>query len=455
MAQEWGEVQGKRTTSRNQETKSISGDRAMSNLRNKAVESEQALLGCAILNSEWIAQSDITVDDFLRDDHRAIWRAIAGLLENREPVDMVTVYQQLTEAGKDGKRWIDYLTELARNTPSTSNWQGYLSALRRHGQRVKVQEILSSAQENLARGEDVADDTISRLMAINHKSANHDCAIQDAITGAVEHLEAARAGKIHAITTGVPDLDQAVGGWHDSDLIVVAGRPAMGKTAVLMNLLLAGKVPAGVISGEQPRDQVGMRALAIDGSISVQAMRTAQMQEDDWKKLMSSVSKLHKSRIWINDMPSPTLTEIQRQARAWVHRYGVKIIFVDYIQKIEVSGDAKRHEQVGIVVRGLKSLARELNVPIVALAQVKREVENRNDKRPNMGDISDSSEVEKEADQVITLYRDEVYDEDSEHKGIIEFYICKNRHGPTGVVRAVWRGEYMQVKGIAKGYGNG
>lgn len=427
----------------------------MSNLRNKAVESEQALLGSALLNSEWVAQSDITAGDFLRDDHRTIWRAIAGLLEKREPVDLVTVHQELSAMGNDGKRWTDYLVELTRNTPSTSNWRGYLSALRRHGQRVKIQEILSDAQEGLARGDDVADDTITKLMAVNHRAANYESSIQDAITGAVDHLEAARAGKIQTITTGVPDLDMAIGGWHDSDLVVVAGRPAMGKTAVLMNFLLAGGVPAGVISGEQPREQVGMRAIAIDGSVSVQAMRTAQMQADDWKKLMASVSKLHKSQIWVNDMPAPTLTEIQRQARAWVHRHGVKVLFVDYIQKIEVSGDAKRHEQVGIVVRGMKALARELNIPIIALAQVKRDVESRGEKRPNMGDISDSSEVEKEADQVITLYRDEVYNEDTPDKGIIEFYVCKNRHGPTGTIRAVWRGEYMQVKGIAKGYSNG
>lgn len=422
----------------------------MSNLRNKAVESEQALIGAALLNSEWVAQTDITVGDFLRDDHRTIWRAIAGLLEKREPVDLVTVHQELAATGHDGKRWTDYLVELTRNTPSTSNWRGYLEALRRHGQRVKIQEILTDAMEGLHRGDDVADQAITKLMQVNHRSAIHECQIKQALTGAVEHLEAVRDGKITAIGTGLDVLNKALGGWHDSDLIVIAGRPAMGKTAVLMNLMLSAGVPAGLISGEQPREQIAMRSLAIDGGISVQTMRTGQFRQQDWATIFNAVAKVAVKPIWLNDMPTPTLAEVQRQARAWVHRHGVKVLFVDYIQKIEVPGDAKAYERVGIVVRGLKSLARELNIPVIALAQVKRDVDSRGDKRPNMGDISDSSEVEKEADQVITLYRDEVYNDASQDKGIIEFNICKNRHGPTGIVRAVWRGEFMQVRDIAR-----
>lgn len=423
----------------------------MTNLKNKALMAEQSLIGAVLLNSEWVAQCDITADDFLRDDHKTIWRAVAGLLSRREPVDIATVVTELASMGYDGKQWLLYLSEVSRSTPSTAHWSGYLDGLRRHGQRVKIQEILTDAMEGLAKGDDVADDTITRLMAVNQRGAVHECHMSDAIKGAVQHLSDARDGKIKTIATGISDLDNAVGGWHDSDLVVVAARPAMGKTAVMMNFVLSAGVAAGVISGEQPREQVGMRAVAIDGSVSIQGMRTAQLQDDQWQRLMASSKHLHGAPIWINDMPAPTLSEIQRQARSWVHRHGVRIIFVDYIQKIEVGGDAKRHEQVGIVVRGLKSLARELNVPIVALAQVKRDVESRSEKRPTMGDISDSSEVEKEADQVITLYRDEVYDDETPDKGIIEFYICKNRHGPTGTVRAVWRGEYMQVKDIARG----
>lgn len=427
----------------------------MTNLKNKAVMAEQSLIGAVLLNSEWVAQCDIVTDDFLRDDHKTIWRAVASLLGRREPIDLATVVTELSSMGYDGKNWLLYLSEIQRETPSTAHWKGYLDGLRRHGQRVKIQEILTDAMEGLANGEDVADDAITRLMAVNQRGAIHECHMRDAINGAVQHLSDTRDGKIKTTLSGIPDLDEAIGGWHDSDLVVIAGRPAMGKTAVLMNLVLNAGVPAGVISGEQPREQVGMRAVAIDGSVSIQGMRTAKLEDDHWKRLMASSKKLHNAPIWINDMPAPSLTEIQRQARAWVHRHGVRILFIDYIQKIEVGGDAKRHEQVGIVVRGLKSLARELNIPIIALAQVKREVESRSEKRPTMGDISDSSEVEKEADQVITLYRDEVYDDESPDKGIIEFYICKNRHGPTGTVKAVWRGEYMQVKGIVKGYANG
>lgn len=423
----------------------------MSNIRSKAVESEQALIGAAILNSEWIAQCDITADDFLRDDHKTIWRAIASLLSRREPVDFLTVVHELDANGYDGKQWTVYLSQISRSTPTAANWRGYLSALRRHGQRLKVQQILTDALEGLHQGNDVTDETITSLMSVNRKSAVYECEIKQALVGAVDHLEAVRDGKVSAISTGIEVLNQALGGWHDSDLIVVAGRPAMGKTAVLINMMLAAGVPAGLISGEQPREQIALRTMAIDGSVSIQSMRTGNFRQQDWTSIFNSVARISKKPLWLNDMPSPTLAEIQRQARAWVHRHGVKALFVDYIQKIDVPGDVKPTERVGIVTRGLKSLARELNIPVIALAQVKREVETRSCKIPTMGDISDSSEVEKEADQIMTLYRDEVYNEESQDKGIIDFNICKNRHGPTGIVRAVWRGEYMQVKDIARG----
>lgn len=425
----------------------------MSNLKNKAVESEQALLGCALLDSAWISQADITADDFLRDDHKTIWKAIAVLLERREPVDFVTVYQELESAGYTGNRWVTYMSELCRNTPSTSNWNGYLQALRRHGHRVRVQEILSDAMESLHSGGDTVDDTISRLMAVNQRSAVYECDLKTALSGAVEHLEAVRDGTIKAVSTGVKVLDQALGGFHDSDLIIVAGRPAMGKTATLLNMMAGCGVPCGLISGEQPREQIGVRNLAIAGNVPIQAIRTGAMKQEHWTSVFNAVAKLASKPIFINDMPSPTLAEIQRQARAWVHRHGCRALYVDYLQKIDSGqSDRKKFEQVGTVVSGLKSLARELNIPIICLAQVKREVETRSNKRPSMADISDSSEVEKEADQVITLYRDEVYNENTEQRGIIELNVCKNRHGPTGIVRAAWRGEFMQVRDLQVGY---
>jgi replicative DNA helicase len=291
-------------------------------------------------------------------------------------------------------------------------------------------------------------------MAIDSVERNYDKGARDFVREALDSIEARKNGKIQALPTGIDRLDLFLGGFHDSDLVVIGARPAMGKTAVMLNFAMAANAPVGIISGEQGADQVGERLFSMSGSVPVQSMRRANLQAAEWDALSKAATRLiEQERIFLNDHPSPDLSLIQRQARKWRHQHGIRALFVDYIQSIR-GGDSKapKHERIGDVVRGLKSLARELEIPVIALAQVARVVETRPDKRPSMADLSDSSEIEKEADQVITLYRDEVYNENSADAGIIEFRICKNRHGEVNFVRAAWRGEFMQVRNIAGGY---
>ena len=417
------------------------------NLREKALESEQALLGAAMLDDSWLTEAELSAADFLNEKNRIIWQSIERVFERREPVDLTTVHADMAARGYE---WIAYLSEVLRNTPSSANWKGYQGALKRYGFKAQAVEILTDGLQGVHADESAVDQVITGLMALNTPSRNYDKSAKEFLAEAAKNIEARYNGDIRALPTGIKSLDAMLGGLHDSDLVVVAARPAMGKTAVMLNMALSAGEAVGIISGEQGADQVGERLFSISGGVSVERMRRMDLDKLAWDSVFKTSQRLvSENRLFVNDHPAPEITMIQRQARKWKHTHNIKALFVDYIQRIK-GGDAKtpKHERIGDIVRALKSLARELDIPVVALAQVARAVEARPDKRPHMGDISDSSEVEKEADQVITLYRDEVYNDCTMDKGIIEFLVCKNRHGATGFTRAAWRGEFLQVRDL-------
>ena len=243
------------------------------------------------------------------------------------------------------------------------------------------------------------------------------------------------------------------GGFHDTDLIVVGARPAMGKTALLLNFMLNADVSSGFISTEQSSMQVGLRLMCIQGGVNGSKLRSGNFNENDWSAVNSSMAYLSQKNIFIDEETRPTIAEVSRQARRWKQQYGIKALWVDYIQRIEgTDSRAPKVERVEEVVKGLKSLARELELPVVALSQVNRNVDARTDKRPSMGDLSDSSAIEKEADQVIMLYRDEVYNDKTDSPGVAELIIEKNRHGPTNYIRLGWTGENFRFKEFKRGY---
>jgi replicative DNA helicase len=289
-------------------------------------------------------------------------------------------------------------------------------------------------------------------MNLNVQSVKHDHGPLEYLRLAQKHLDDLHEGRIQVLSTGLKALDKMLGGFHDSDLIIVAGRPAMGKTAIMLNMALKCGGVVGVMSGEQPAEQMAMRMVAMRGRVDLEKMRSVgRMQGDDWKRVTSGFKMLlDDSTVLINDKPMPTMADIQRQARKWKHQNGIKALFIDYIQRIG-GGDKRtpKHEQIGEIAKGLKTLARELNIPVIALAQVSRDVEKRAVKVPGMADISDSSEIEKEADQVITLYRDEVYNMNTDEKGIMQVVVCKNRHGQVGTVKVAWLAQYMLAENLA------
>lgn len=241
---------------------------------------------------------------------------------------------------------------------------------------------------------------------------------------------------------------------HNRALYITEDFIVTHNTAFLLNLIDAHTEQCGLISAEQPAEQIGIRLIAINGRVNAQKMRSGTLEEFDYQKLTNTVSKFHQNNnIWINDRSGISIVDVIRQARKWKHQHNIKALYIDYIQRIKWTDQRiAKWEQVGNVVMSLKELARDLNIPVIALAQVNREVEKRADKQPTMGDLANSSEIEKEADVIMTLYRDEAYNEDSQDKGIMEVGVCKNRHGPTGIVRTVWVEHFMRVENYQPEY---
>lgn len=280
----------------------------------------------------------------------------------------------------------------------------------------------------------------------------------------VESLKNSSGSGITGISTGVGVLDNITGGLNNGDLVIVAGRASMGKTSFDIGLQVTGLrdgITTGFISAEMPVNKVAARVMAAYGRFNLTWTRSMPADEITQARamhaLLESKKWLEKAPLHVNDKPGITIAEVARQARQWKRLYDIKVLHVDYIQFLDISADPRmpKHEKVGMIVKGLKNLAKELNIPVVALSQVSRSVEERNNKRPMMSDLSDSSEIEKTADVVITLYRDEVYNPDSQDKGIIELGVIKNRDGATGVVRAAWVAEQATVADIETRYGDG
>jgi len=302
----------------------------------------------------------------------------------------------------------------------------------------------------LAAGGD-CDAAMRDLMVLTSTRTNYECSGFDAVNLAIERIEAIQAGGDPGIKSGLSDLDSKLGGFHKTDLVVIAARASMGKTAFMLNLANNCGCSCGIISAEMSREQLGQRLVALNGSVSAHRMRQGNLHDDEWTRVAETPKIVEAKRITINDKPAISVDEIARQARQMVHGQGIGILFVDYIQRLTAEGRSLREEIIH-TVRGLKTLARELYIPVVALAQVKREVDTRpGNKRPFMADIQESGAIEQEADQVLTLFRDEVYNPDTLDKRMMEIIVVKNRHGPTGTIKVAWQADYMRTSDLYTG----
>jgi replicative DNA helicase len=424
-----------------------------------AHDAEQSVLGGLMLSPDKIETiaDKLTPDDFYARNHQAIFRAMLELSARGDPCDAVTLGDWFESNGMaDIAGGMGYCIELANTTAGAANITAYAQIIREKSVMRQVIDKATNLAEAAWRGEvsgvELVDRGIAELMALQKVEARAEFTLRQAMTLAFAEAERAKelGGRIPGISSGLVDLDRVLGGFHDSDLVVIGARPAQGKTALLLNFATACSLPCGIVSAEQPAQQIGARVMSIKSLVPAERMRNGRFDTGDVKRLGEAVEELCDRTCMIYDRSAPTIADVSRMARKWKQQNGIRILFVDYIQRIEASqtnSRANKAEKVGEVVRGLKNLARDLEIPVVALAQVGRQADGR---QPGMGDLSDSSEIEKEADQILTLYRPSTSDDDAD-ESLAVISAEKNRHGPCGEVRTVWMPETMRFVSRAEG----
>ena len=418
-----------------------------------SIEAEQSVLGGLMLeNSAWDQVADKVTDvDFYRHEHKLLFNAIRSLAEINHPFDVVTLSEWLSNRNElDDVGGIAHLGELARNTPSAANIVAYAEIVRERSvlrQLIQVStEIANSAFSPEGRTATELMDNAERLVfeiaEQGHRNLRGFSVIKDILASVVERIDQLyhTASPITGVATGFNDLDERTSGLQPSDLIIVAGRPSMGKTAFAMNIVeyaaISDQLPVAVFSMEMPREQLTMRMLSSLGRIDQHKVRTGKLHDEDWPRLTSALNMLSETKIFIDDTPALTPTELRARCRRISREHGLGLVVIDYLQLMSVPGTKEnRATEISEISRSLKALAKELNVPVIALSQLNRSLEQRPDKRPVMSDLRESGAIEQDADLILFIYRDEVYKENTLDKGIAEINIGKQRNGPIGRVK--------------------
>jgi replicative DNA helicase len=429
-----------------------------------SLEAEQAVLGGLMLdNAAWDHIADrICEDDFYLYDHRIIYQAIGELADKNHPFDVVTLADRLEHRKElSDASALAYLGTLAKDTPSAANIRAYADIVRERSilrQLISVGTAITESGYN-AQGRDSktlldeAEQKVFRIADQGARSKQGLKSIKSLLKNTVEHIDMLfeKDDPITGAPTGFSDFDEKTSGLQAGDLIIIAGRPSMGKTSFAMNVAqyLAVKQHAtvAVFSMEMPGEQISMRMLSSLGRIDQHRLRTGKLTEEDWPRLSSAVSMLSDVPLFVDDSAALTPTELRARARRLKREHDLHLIVVDYLQLMQVAGSSEnRATEISEISRGLKALAKELNVPVVALSQLNRSLEQRPNKRPVMSDLRESGAIEQDADLIVFIYRDEVYNEDSPDKGTAEIIIAKQRNGPIGFVRLTFLGQYTSFE---------
>jgi replicative DNA helicase len=432
-----------------------------------SLEAEQSVIGGLMLdNSAWDEIADIINEqDFYRHDHALLLRAIAALAENDQPYDVVTVSEWIGARGDlDSIGGLAYLSILANDTPTAVNIKAYANIVREYSiLRSLIQvgnEISASAYNADGRpSKELVDEAERKVFLIAEQGAGNRQgfeAINELLGRAVKRVEEMyKSGTaLTGIATGFTNYDEKTSGLQNSDLIIIAGRPSMGKTSFAMNLAenaaLNNDNSVAVFSMEMPGDQLALRMMSSLGRIDSHNLRTGKLDDHDWPRLISSVSMLSKAKLFIDDTAALTPTELRARTRRLKREHGLDLVIIDYLQLMQVGGSTEnRATEISEISRSLKALAKELKVPIIALSQLNRSVEQRPDKRPIMSDLRESGSIEQDADVILFIYRDEVYNPESNDKGTAEIIIRKQRNGPIGTVRLSFLGQYTRFENLA------
>ena len=411
------------------------------------IEAEQAVIGSMLTDSDAVmaAVEKLREDSFYREDNKLIFEAIVNLYNRSEPVDLVTVKDELSSMGNFEKvGGFEYLAILPDKVPTTANEIIDLG----YNPTEDVEDIMAGAEKKI-------------FDIIQNKNQKSYTPIKDVLIESFTKLEELynQKSKITGVPTGFVDLDDKTAGLHGSDLILIAARPAMGKTAFALNIAanaaIRSNTPVAIFNLEMSKDQLVNRILCIEAMVDSNKIMTGKLEEDDWSKLASVVGPISDSGIYIDDTPGISIMEIRTKCRKLKMEKNIGLIVIDYIQLIQGSNNRKngsREQEIAEISRSLKILAKELNVPVIALSQLSRAVEQRPDHRPMLSDLRESGSIEQDADIVMFLYRDDYYNPDSEEKDISEVIIAKHRAGSTGTVKLLWMGNYTKFVNLARGY---
>jgi len=441
-----------------------------------SIEAEQSVLGGLLLNNEaWERIGDMVADeDFYRDDHRRIYRHIAKLIEGNKPADVLTVAESLQLAGElQGIGGISYLQSLSAGTPSAANIRLYAEIVRERAITRRLarvgEEIADAAYTPNGREArqllDEAEKKVFDIAEMGRKQGQGFLSLSSLLSEVMVRLDelSKNPSAVTGVSTGFTDLDEKTSGMHEGDLIIVAGRPSMGKTAFSLNIAehvaLSAGLPVFIFSMEMGGTQLAMRLLSSVAKVDQQKVRTGRLEPRDWDALGQAMARLNEAPIQIDETPGLNALELRARARRMHRQYGgAGLIVVDYLQLMSAATSGEnRATEISEISRSLKSLAKELKVPVIALSQLNRSVEQRDIKKPVMSDLRESGAIEQDADVILFLYRDEVYAKTPEEKiqmaGVAEVIIAKQRNGPIGTVPLTWVGKFTRYENAAPSQG--
>lgn len=441
-------------------------DTAESRLRvpPNSVEAEQSLLGGLMLDTEaWDRIADVVSErDFYRKDHRLIFRAIATLAENSEPCDVVTLSEHLDNAGElSAAGGLEYLATLANETPGAANARAYANILRERS----ILRALISAGNKISGSAYLTDGRSPRELVDEAERLVFEIAEQGArgrqgfeslrellppVIDAIDERHQS-GGEITGLSTGYSEFDKKTSGLQPGDLIILAGRPSMGKTALAINIAenaaIGSKVPTAIFSMEMPSEQLALRMISSLGRVNQSELRNGKFADEDWSRINTAVQLMSDAPLYIDDAGGLTPTEVRARARRLKREHGLGLIVVDYLQLMQVQGTTEnRATEISEISRSLKALAKELKLPIIALSQLNRSVEQRTDKRPVMSDLRESGAIEQDADLIVFIYREEIYNPETPKKGVADISIAKQRNGPIGDFPLTFVGRYTKFE---------
>ena len=434
-----------------------------------SLEAEQAVLGGLLLDgAAWDNVADVVTErDFYRPDHQLIFGAIAALSGESQPCDVVTVSQYLERAGKlEAAGGLAYLSSIARDTPSAANVRAYADIVRERSllrQLIRAGTDIAAAVFN-SDGEsarslvDRAEQRVFEIAEGSFRRREGALPVRQLLPGVIDQIDEwhNNPDKLRGLPTGFTDFDKLTGGLRPGDLIIVAGRPSMGKTTLAVNMAEYAAVHPGtrasvaLFTMEMPSEQVITRMLASIGGVPLTSLRSGKISDDDWVRITSATSQLSEAKIFIDEAPALNPTELRARARRVKREHGLNLIVVDYLQLMQVPGTQEnRATEIAEISRGLKALAKELQVPVIALSQLNRAVEQREHKKPVMSDLRESGSLEQDSDIILLIYREEVYDRNTTKKGIAEIDLAKHRNGEIGTFLLTFQGQFTRFQNYA------